>query len=89
MRKGTFIINPYVRPYYPDENGKPNPSYKTMYLCKSGSNAKCLDYRGEIVLYPYSDIITWKTQGACAVEHILQYYFGIRNDKWESEVHNG
>jgi hypothetical protein len=79
MRKGTFIINPYVKPYF---NENPNPNYKTMYLRKSGQYAECIDYRGEKVLFPYKDATTWKTVGVCDCKAILNEVFGINGSKW-------
>lgn len=80
--KGTFIINPYVSPYF---NDKPNPNYKSMYLYKSGQYAKCLAYTGEIIDYYYKDIIEWETDGVCNCKEILSNIFGIENDKWRKE----
>ena len=42
MKRGTFVINPYVNPYY---FGNPNPNYKTMFWKCCGKIAKCIDFK--------------------------------------------
>ena len=84
MKRGTFIINPYVNPDY---FGKPNPNYKTMYWKKSGQYAICLDYELREVRYFYKDVITWKTDGCLDLsKNHIKNLFGIVDDKW---VNNG
>lgn len=85
MKKGTFIINPYVRPYF---NNVPNPNYKSMYLYKSGQYAKCLAYTGEIITYPYKDVTEWQTDGFCDCKEILNSMFKISDNKWEGVPDN-
>lgn len=79
MNKGTFIINPYVKPYF---NGKPNPNFKTMYLRKSGQWAECMAYTGEIFKFPYKDVIQWETAGSANYYTLLKREFGITNGLW-------
>ena len=84
MKRGTFIINPYVKPYY-DDTGEPNPNYKTMFWKKTGDYAKCIAYNGQTGKYYYKDVITWETDGCADIEAYLKSVFGIKDDKWKQE----
>lgn len=75
MRKGTFVINPYVSK---DFFGKPNPNYRTIYLKKSDKYAKCLAYDGTIISYYYEDVITWETDGFIDLKSELQRWFSVK-----------
>jgi hypothetical protein len=89
MKRGTFIINPYVNPYYSKHDGvrfglgKPNPNYKTMFWKCCGKIAKCIDFNGRIVDYFYKDVITWETDGCVDLSKTyLRGLFGIKDNKW-------
>jgi hypothetical protein len=89
MKRGTFIINPYVNPYYSKHDGvrfglgKPNPNYKTMFWKRCGETAECIDFNGEIVYYFYEDVITWETDGCADLSKTyLRGLFGIKDNKW-------
>lgn len=80
MKRGTFVINPYVNPYY---FGNPNPNYKTMFWKCCGKIAKCIDFNGRIVDYFYKDVITWETDGCADISKTyLRGLFGIKDNKW-------
>lgn len=72
MKKGTFVINPYVCKYI---NGKMNPLYKTMFLKKVDGTALCLTYEGKVTSYYWRDIVDWKTEGCADIESELVSIF--------------
>lgn len=74
MKKGTFIINPYVRKYV---NGKIHPLYKTMFLRRVDGAAVCLTYEGKRTTFSWDDVLNWDTDGNVNVEtELIRLFFG-------------